>query len=680
MTLPGEISYILGYFPNIALELFRDNIGVIMTRIFLPGILAVATVFCGNRFGLERAIAAETVPRIAQQKPGNDSTDQTKADRLLQEAEDLYKKQTVESYQEAIRKLAEALKIYHNLGDQKHESYILLGIGNIYDRLGEKQQALTYYNQALPLRRAVGDRRGEANTLFNLAWLKHSQGNLQESLSSIEDAIKIVENLRTKVVSQDLRASYFATVQGYYEFYINLLMELHQQHPTQGYDVKAFETSDRSRARSLIELLTEARAKITTGVDPQLLAQEQDIKSRIDAFEKNSQKILNGNYTPEQKAKLQQQEINLSQQYNTIRDQIRISSPAYAHLKYPDPITLADVQQKILDDHTVLLQYSLGSDRSYLWLVTKTEISSYELPKKSDIEKVAQEFIDTLTAGTTRSFTKLVMKSSSDLSNVILKPVAEKLGNKRLLIIPDGGLQYTPFSALTIPDKPTIPLIADHEIVLSPSISTLTAIRQNTNQNIAPKQLVVFADPVFNIDDERFGKNVAIKPKNPGDRGLPIEAQQLERSAAAAGIKLNRLPYTRAEADKIITLVNENQRQELLDFNANYDAVNSSKLNQYKIIHFATHGFIDTEHPELSGVILSLVDKQGNYQNGYLRLNDIFNLSLNAKLVVLSACETGLGKEIKGEGLVGLTRGFMYAGTPRVLVSLWSINDESTSE
>ncbi len=584
--------------------------------------------------------------------------------------------------QQALTSYNQALPLRRAVGDRDGEAYTLNNIGLVYDSLGEKQQALTSYNQALPLYRAVGDRDGEANTLFNLAGLKRSQGNLPESLSLIEDAIKIIDNLRTKITSQDLRTSYFATKQNYYEFYIDLLMELHKQQPTQGYNIKAFEASDRSRARSLIELLTESRAKITTGIDPKLLGQEQDIQNQIDAFEKNSQKILNGNPTSEQKAKLQQEKINLSQQYNNIRDQIRVSSPAYAQLKYPDPLTLADVQQKLLDEHTVLLQYSLGSDRSYFWAVTQTEISSYELPKQSEIEKLANEFKYKLTDPATRELPIELKRSSKELSDIIIKPVLEKIGNKRLLIVADGALQYIPFSALTIPGKSTheyVPLLTEHEIINSPSVSTIGIIKSDHKRNkTAPKPLVVFADPVFTPDDERFGKTVAPQPSHQRDRGLPIEAQQLER---AAGIKWKRLPFTRNEADGIVRIIPNSQPQELLDFRANRQALNSnSHLNQYQIIHLATHGFADTEHPESSFILLSLVDQEGNYENGYLTLNDIFNLDLQANLVVLSACQTGVGKLIKGEGLVGLTRGFMYAGTPRVLVSLWSINDQSTSE
>jgi CHAT domain-containing protein len=141
-----------------------------------------------------------------------------------------------------------------------------------------------------------------------------------------------------------------------------------------------------------------------------------------------------------------------------------------------------------------------------------------------------------------------------------------------------------------------------------------------------------------------------------------------------------RLRFSRQEADEITRLAPEEKRFEALDFAASRATAMSADLGQYRIVHFATHGLINNQHPELSGMVLSLVDEQGHPQNGFLRLYDIYNLRLGADLVVLSACQTALGKEIKGEGLVGLTRGFMYAGAPRVVASLWRIDDRATAE
>ncbi|MCA1817752.1 MAG: CHAT domain-containing protein, partial [Acidobacteria bacterium] len=162
--------------------------------------------------------------------------------------------------------------------------------------------------------------------------------------------------------------------------------------------------------------------------------------------------------------------------------------------------------------------------------------------------------------------------------------------------------------------------------------------------------------------------------------GLAFVKSATESGMAGADLHIPRLPGTRKEADQILALVPATSSKQSFDFAANRAAVTGTDLSQYRYVHIATHGFLDSQHPELSGIVLSMVDEKGDPQDGFLRLHDVFNLKLPAELVVLSACQTGLGKEVKGEGLVGLTRGFMYAGAPRVMVSLWSVSDEGTAE
>jgi CHAT domain-containing protein/Flp pilus assembly protein TadD len=610
----------------------------------------------------------------------------------------------------------QSLSLTRTTGDKAREAVTLSNIGAVYYELGEKQKALELYNQSLPLSRATGDKAQEAVTLYNLAYLQRSQGNLNSALTQIEAAITIIEDLRTKIDSQELRASYFATVQNYYKFYIDLLMQLHKTNPNKGYDALALNVSERSRARSLIELLTEAQANIRQGADPKLLEQETTLQQQLDTLEKRRLELVSGKYTDAQLQALEQERQTLQQEYQQLQDQIRQTSPRYASLKYPEPLTLSEIQQQVLDDDTLLLEYSLGEERSYLWAVTKTSFTSYELPKRADIETLAQSFYQN--TGKQKAPQRGIgvtpredsQEITTKLSQILLSPVAEQLAGKRLLIVGDGALQYLPFAALPTPDslgkdKTPVPLIVNHEIVNSPSASTVAIIRQDTNgRKLAPKKVAVIADPVFSKDDERvktlvgqasrlsedssvlegeggkISRGEGGQDAHPTSQDSELSVLALTRSAREAGISFQRLPFTRTEGDRILSLIPNTQSQSAFDFAANRATATSPQLSQYQIVHFATHGILNSQNPELSGVVLSLVDETGTSQNGFLRLNDIFNLNLPAELVVLSACETGLGKEIKGEGLVGLTRGFMYAGSPRVLVSLWSVADEGTSE
>ncbi|MDJ0554507.1 MAG: CHAT domain-containing protein, partial [Microcoleaceae cyanobacterium MO_207.B10] len=594
---------------------------------------------------------------------------------------DLGEKQTALNY------LNQASSIYRQVGDKGGEAYTLKNIGRVYNDLGENEKALSLLNQALPLSQMVGDRNNEATILYEISLLKRNQGHLTESLTFIEKSLEIIEDLRTKVASTKLRASYFATVQDRYEFYIDLLMQLHQQNPNQGFDAKAFHASERSRARTLLELLNEARVNIRQGIDPQLATAEKDLQQKLNAIEKRRIELLSGEYTPEQKANIEQTRDKLIDEYDQLRNKIRATSPNYAALTQPQPLSLKEVQQQVLDDDTLLLQYSVGEKASYLWAITKDNIHSYQLPPAAEIKNAATDLIGSITNPRKRDNLATVDSAADALTEIILKPVTDKLTKKRLLIVADGILQYIPFSTLSIPGTTTEgagyqPLIAKYEIVNLPSSTTIANIRNGTkSRKLAPKKVAIIADPVFSTDDVRVtGNTTTASTATSRSSALPLEAQQLDRAARYLDIEWKRLPATRTEAEAILAIVPENERIYTFDFDANRDIATSEELAKYQILHFATHGFANSQQPELSGIVMSLVDKNGNWQNGFLRLNDIFNLNLPAELVVLSACKTAWGKDIKGEGLVGLTRGFMYAGAKRVVGSLWFVDDAATAD
>ncbi|NJL91236.1 MAG: CHAT domain-containing protein, partial [Coleofasciculaceae cyanobacterium SM2_1_6] len=330
-------------------------------------------------------------------------------------------------------------------------------------------------------------------------------------------------------------------------------------------------------------------------------------------------------------------------------------------------------------DNTVILSYSLGEKRSYLWLISKTEMSSYELPAGKIIEDlINQKVRPQVTKPRTNRNT--FINETSELSNILLQPVLEKIGNRRIVIISDGALQYVPFGALPDPraeNNRYQPLLVNNEVVYLPSASTLHTLRNETqNRPPAPKTLAILADPVFAADDQRVTQHSTPVPTNE----LSLIAQNFDRAARDTRGAWNRLPGTRQEANTILNLVPESDRLAYFDFQANRENALSNQLSQYRFIHWATHGFANAQKPELSGIVMSLVGENGQQQDGYLLLGDIFNLNFNADLVVLSACETGLGEVVQGEGLIGLTRGLMYAGTPRVVTSLWAVPDSQTAD
>jgi CHAT domain-containing protein/Tfp pilus assembly protein PilF len=596
----------------------------------------------------------------------------------------------------ALEKYNEALPLSRAVGNRSGEAVTLNNIGRVYLSLGETQKALEKHNEALPISRDVGDRNGEATTLLGIARVEQKRGNLTQARQLIEEAIDLIESLRTNVVSQALRTSYFASRQEFFEVYIDVLMQMHRQNPAVAFDAVALAVSERARARSLLELLEESRADIRQGVDSSLLERERSLQQRLNARAAAQVSLLNRRHTPEQADAAAKELAAITAEYEEIQAQIRARSPRYAALTQPQPLGLTEIQQQALDEDTLLLEYALGEQRSYLWLVSQRSIDSYELPPRAEVEAAARRVYELLTVRPKRwtpPDPQLIAQAKA-LSGMLLGPAAAQLGNKRLVVVAPGALSYLPFAALPTPDdekRPATdyePLIAKHEVVSVPSASVLSIIRRETaGRQRATKSVAVLADPVFEEDDPRLdeAKNGNSSGKTPATRAADAEYSELMRAIRTMNFPdvragFTRLAFSRYEADNVIALTPKGTGLKATDFNASRDLAKSRELSQYRILHFATHGLLNSERPELSGLVFSLFDRGRKSQDGFLRLHEVYNLQFNADLIVLSACETGLGKEIKGEGLIGLTRGFMYAGGPRVVASLWNVDDLATAE
>ena len=298
--------------------------------------------------------------------------------------------------------------------------------------------------------------------------------------------------------------------------------------------------------------------------------------------------------------------------------------------------------------------------------------------------------------------TRNSLKTVQFLSDKLLAPVKPLLQKRKIWIVSDGNLQRIPFAALPDPRKTSaatstspgrgaarrssiMPLIVEHEIATLPSASTVAWLRKVlATRPPAIGGIAAIADPVFSANDERV-KNAAPRPEP-----APVTIAQLSKypdieralrdlDGVADDDELSRLPASRKEAQVIAGLAPESSRV-AVDFDANRQMLMNGELSDYRYLHFATHASVNPVFPGLSWLALSQVDRKGQEQPGYLRLNDIYQLRLNADLVTLGACRTGLGKQLRGEGMIGLTRGFFYAGVPRVMVSLWEVPDRETAQ
>ena len=597
------------------------------------------------------------------------------------QAEDYYKK---------------ALELSRRVGDRRGEANVRASFGKLYEKTGERLTALEHYEAALALLRSVTDRREEISVLYDLARIKRDLGRLAEASRDIETSLSLIETLRSKVASPSLRISFVETVYQHYELYLDLLMTRHREAPNAAYGLLAFEVNEHARARTLLENLRTSSIDIRQGVDRELLQRETHLQQQLNQKAEQQVRLLSGKHTAEERDTLKTEIEGLASEFEAIEAKVRVHSPEYAALTQPVQYCLSDLQQE-LDNQTLLIEYALGPDRSYAWAVTNSSVTTFVLPKRSQIEAEAKVLYDILEMNgpkrTLAEATAAYHAGTARLSSILLAPMQSLLTRKRIAIVADGILQYIPFAALAEPQKDqTIlqqPLIINHEVVMLPSLSTLAVLRRELHgRSPAPKTVAVFADPVFEKNDPRISSSLRqaslLGARAQQHNGYSRKERQLNAARDLGRddgpVSFVRLPFSAQEAQFVLALVAEDETRRALGFDASLQTVLDSDLRKYRIIHFATHALLNNSYPELSGVVLSLFNRKGMHQDGFLRLNEIYNLDLLADLVVLSACQTGLGKQARGEGLIGLTRGFMYAGVPRIVASLWRIDDRAAAE
>jgi CHAT domain-containing protein len=576
--------------------------------------------------------------------------------------------------------------------------------------MGDERTALQFYNQSLQISRSIGDRREEASALLDIANLNRQDGNLVEARTHLESALSLIEPVRSQVRSEELRASYVSQVMNYYEAYIDVLMQLHKAHPNDRLQELALEVNERARARSLLDILTEARANIRAGVSPTLLDEEQSLQHLLAAKSERRLRLLSGEHSNAQIVAINQELDSLSARLDLARSKIRSNSPSYAELTQPAPLSAAKIQE-LTDPGTLLLEYALGRKRSYVWAVSRDAVISFELPGRSEIEAQVHRLLTLLTSRNPTSATEAPQQhrariAQADhqypeealvLSRMLLAPIGDTLQKgQRLAFVTNGALQYVPFAALPVPRPGAAtrtqtaaryePLVLNHEIVELPSASVLEVLRAPTRARPASRKVAMFADPVFSSQDSRVvlkdshERECSQETRLTADQPPLGDGPSLSQPAVERGMSFSRLLFSGEEADAVLSLVAAEDRLDARGFLANVETATNPRLGLYRIVHFSTHGVVDSRRPEQSGLVLSLFDECGRPRSGFLGLPAIYNLRLNADLIVLSACNTALGREISGEGLVGMVRGFMYAGAPRVLASLWDVDDASTAQ
>ena len=598
-----------------------------------------------------------------------------------------------------------AIKIARDLADPRGEATGTLLLGTVFHKLGERAAARESFDRALSLRRDLGHRPGiaeallargrflledadtttdleEALTLYReirdptgqiealqgLAQANHQAGQLETALRHGEEALALLETLRIRIADPSRQASFLAAQRGVFETLIETSMALHRMDPSAGHATTALEVSERARARTLLDLLEEPILRDDKGIDPTLRTRWQSARRQLADKAQRQLRLLGRGATGEAAISANQAVRDALTELETVQAQIRRSNPRFETLGKPQTLS-AEAIQRLLDPETVLLEIALGKNQSFLWLVTQNTVRSFELPPRELLEGLARQAHQELTQLDLRT-RRTRREASQELARWVLGPVAEHLTGQRVVVVADGALHYVPFATLPLPGTAgRTPLIDRFEVIHLPSASALSSLRPLlAAKTKAPRTTAVLADPVFSARDPRLSSSTSGTSSRSGLRDLQPES-----------LDFDRLPQSREEALAIAASVPPGEVLPLLGFEARRDRVLGGDLDHHAILHFATHAMLHPQHAELSGLVLSQVDAEGRPLDGFLRLHDLLGLDLGADLVVLSGCQTALGRELSGEGFMGLARGFFHAGVPRLVASLWQVHDEATA-
>lgn len=557
-----------------------------------------------------------------------------------------------EHYQQALGLAAEA-KL------PPYQFAILVGLSHVEVRAGKAQEAAHYAQRSLELAEKLAvPMQAQAYHAMGLA--REAMGEWQAARRYFLQAIERIESLRARLAGEQMKAGFIATNMELYERALDLSRRLYRRSRRSDLLAECFGLAERYRGRALLDLLGEAQAEVRDKLGDEMRRREEQALREISSL----QLAL---FTPRQslsEAERQRvlQELRAAEdRFHEISRHIRLESPAYAQLRYPEPYGLERTQREALLEDELLLAFSLGENASLLWAVSRQEASMHELAGRHEIERAVQSYRLLIAAPPkgAAAFRRL-RTSSEQLFKMLLGSASAAIEkSRRIIIIPDGILHYLPFESLMLPSGRY--LIQERALSYIPSASVLgllrrPALRQRHPASIKTKRMELFA---LGVSD--YGRG-----------GPPAAARSLY---GGSGFDFASLPHIRTEVEAIATLFPNDRRKVCLDDAAGELAVKGEKLSGYRRLHFAAHGAIDQRNPSRSGIVL----RAGGGEDGVLQMAEIFRLELDAELVVLSACQSGLGSLIKGEGLVGIQRAFLYAGAESVAVSLWSVNDQATA-
>jgi len=556
----------------------------------------------------------------------------------------------LERYPEALAKFDLGLKLASQAGDAETQGFILNNIGIVHYDLGDYETALGYFQKAIDLGAKVDSSRILWEAFLDLANADRKLGRIEDALASYRKSIAVVENVRSALGLEELKASFLGTANRLEAYYglIDLLAGLDRTDPGKGRDAEAFACLEQAKARAFLDSLEVAQVSLSRSVDSRLAADETRANAEIAALHK---KLLAPDLELPRRKELTDGLDKAEAEYDRIKRAVRAADPVYADLKYPELITADEARQTLLDGGTAALAYAVGRDRSFGFALTRNGLRIFPLASRKDLLPRITAYLGALSDKDARDF-----DGGRELYAMLVAPAALGPEIRKLVVVPDDALAYLPFDALRSGDGTW--LVERYAVSYAPSLSSLREIRKRIALRGAPpaKDLLAFGDPYYGKAESAAG-------------GRPSPDYF---SPAAV---LPRLAFSGIEARTAAAAFPAKSVDVFLRDKASEPALKGLDLESYRIIHFAAHGLINNLNPMRSAVILA--QNADPSEDGFLEMREIYGLRMKADLVVLSACESARGPLVRGEGIEGLSRAFFYAGASAVMMSLWDVEDKA---
>lgn len=531
---------------------------------------------------------------------------------------------------------------------------VLTNMGIVHYNQGNYEESTKYYQRAIELAMRIEGGQILWEAYLELANAYKEQNKYKEALESYKNSIKIIEDMRSQIKLEELKASFLGTDKRLEAFQnlIDLLVTLHHSAPEKGYDSEAFDYLERAKARAFLDSLERSKVDISGSISSELKNRETELMKDISNI---YTKLLAAELSPEEKTIFNERLKEKENELESLKREMRTKNPAYTDLKYPGIITLEEAQKNLLDGNTAFLAYSIGEKKSYAFAITKKGLKIFSIPSRKDIYSLVKDYREIIQDKENHDF----KPGYSLYCSLVLPGLDKKI--KNIIFIPDDFLHALPFEALVTDEIKNRWLIEDYKIAYAPSVSSLWEIIKRKRSNGKKREMDLLA-----VGDPDYGSSET------NNNGSDI----FQNFYSSNAFNFYRLKYSGIEIERISSLFKNSKRTVFQRKLASEEEVINHNLENYKIIHFAAHSLIDNTRPARSSIVLKLDDDPE--QDGFLQMREIFNLKLNSDLVTLSACQTGWGQLIRGEGIEGLNRSFFYAGSSSILMSLWAVNDQAT--